>query len=128
MQALQDLDARLNQQSHPAFADIEHPINLNVGVIHGGDWPSTVPGSCELHCRLAFYPGQSVAEVRAEIEATIAAAAADDPWLRDHPPVVSYDGFSTAGSVVSMDKPSVRLLGAWHERVTGQPMRPTVGT
>ena len=40
----------------PAFADIEHPINLNIGVIHGGDWPSTVPGACELHCRLELLP------------------------------------------------------------------------
>jgi acetylornithine deacetylase len=53
MQALQALDARLNEQTHPAFTGIEHPINLNIGVIHGGDWPSTVPGACELHCRLS---------------------------------------------------------------------------
>src|SRR4051794_457466 len=37
MQALQALDARLNEQTHPAFAGIPHPINLNVGVVHGGD-------------------------------------------------------------------------------------------
>ena len=113
IRALEDLDRRLNEAPpHPAFAGIEHPINLNVGVIRGGDWPSTVPGSCQLHCRLAFYPGQGVAEVRAEIERTIREAAANDPWLRDHPPVVTYDGFSSAGSVVSLDEPSVRLLGS----------------
>src|SRR3712207_7097402 len=71
MQGLRDLDARLNQQSHPAFADIEHPINLNIGVIHGGDWPSTVPGACELHCRLSCYPGQTVEETRQEIETAV---------------------------------------------------------
>ena len=129
IRALEDLDRRLNEAPpHPAFAGVEHPINLNVGVIRGGDWPSTVPGSCQLHCRLAFYPGQGVAEVRAEIERTIRAAAASDPWLRAHPPVVTYDGFSSAGSVVSLDEPSVRLLGAWHRRLTGEEMRPTVGT
>ena len=129
IRALEDLDRRLNERPpHPAFAGVEHPINLNIGVIHGGDWPSTVPGACELHCRIAFYPGQTVPEVRAEIEATVAAAAAEDPWLRQHPPVVAYDGFSSAGSVVAMDEPSVRLLGAWHRRVTCEPMQPTVGT
>lgn len=129
IQALEALDRRLNEAPpHPAFAAIEHPINLNIGTISGGDWPSTVPGACELHCRLAFYPGQEVGEVRAEIERAVAAAAAADPWLRDHPPVVSYDGFQSAGSIVSMTEPAVRLLGAWHEAVTGAPLEPRVGT
>ncbi len=128
IEALQRLDARLNEESHPAFAGVEHPIHLNIGVIDGGDWPSTVPGHCELHCRLSLYPGQTVAETRAAIEAAIADAAAADPWLRDHPPVVTYDGFQSAGSVVSMDEPWVRMLAKWRERVMGGPMEPRVGT
>lgn len=129
IQALEALDAQLNTQpAHPAFAGVDHPINLNIGVIQGGDWPSTVPGECELHCRLSFYPGQTVAETHEAIEKAIAAAAAADPWLREHPPIVSYDGFGSAGSEVSMDEPSVRLLGAWHERIVGEPLRPVAGT
>ena len=129
LRALEELDRELNEAPpHPSFAGIEHPINLNVGVIHGGDWPSTVAGSCELHCRLAFYPGQSVAEVRARIEAAIGAAADADPWLREHRPRVTYDGFQTEGSTVPPEEPAVRLLAAWHERVTGEVMAPAVGT
>ena len=128
MQALHVLDARLNQQTHPAFAGLEHPINLNIGVIQGGDWPSTVPGACELHCRLSCYPGQTVAETRREIESTVAAAAADDPWFDGHPPRITWDGFQSAGSTVSMDEPSVQLLGQWHEQVFGAPMELQAGT
>jgi acetylornithine deacetylase len=128
MQALQRLDTRLNAQAHPAFAGVEHPINLNIGVIRGGDWPSTVPGACELHCRLSCYPGQSVAETRREIEAAVAEGIAGDPWLEEHPPSIVWDGFQSAGSTVSMDEPSVQLLNAWHERVFGAPMEPVAGT
>lgn len=129
IQALEALDRRLNETPpHPAFADVEHPINLNIGVINGGDWPSTVPGSCELRCRLAVYPGQEIAAARAAIEAAVGDAAAADPWLREHPPRVSYDGFRSAGSVVAMDEPAVQLLGAWHGRVVGEPMQPVAGT
>jgi acetylornithine deacetylase len=128
MQALQALDARLNEQTHPAFASIEHPINLNIGVIQGGGWPSTVPGACELHCRLSCYPGQSVAETRREIEAAIASAVAGDPWFVEHPVSIVWDGFQSAGSVVALDEPSMRLLGAWHERVFGAPMTGIAGT
>jgi acetylornithine deacetylase len=128
MQALQALDARLNEQTHPAFTGIEHPINLNIGVIHGGDWPSTVPGACELHCRLSCYPGQTVAETRREIEAAVAGAIAGDSWFAQHPPTIVWDGFQSAGSVVSLDDPSVQLLGQWHERVFSSPMELKAGT
>lgn len=117
--ALKQLDTELNEEIHPLFAETKHPINLNIGVISGGDWPSTVPGNCELGCRVSFYPGVTVAAMRARIEATIAAVAANDPWLAEHPPVVSYYGFGSEGSTVALDHPFVRDLARWHETVTG---------
>lgn len=128
MQALQRLDVQLNETVHPAFAGIEHPINLNIGVIHGGDWPSTVPGDCELHCRVSCYPGVTVAETRTAVEAAIQEAIAPDPWFAEHPVDVSWDGFQSAGSVVSLEEPSVTILGSWHERVFGSTMVPRAGT
>ena len=128
MQALQDLDTRLNEQTHPAFVGLNHPINLNIGVIQGGDWPSTVPGACELHCRLSCYPGQSVAETRRAIETAVAGAVAGDPWFEEHPPVITWDGFQSAGSEISMDAPVVRTLDAWHEHLTGAPLEPVGST
>jgi acetylornithine deacetylase len=128
IQALLDFEARLNEHQHPLWRDIEHPINLNIGVIQGGDWPSTVPGACELRCRLSFYPGQTVAEMRSAVEAVIEEAAEADPWLREHRPTVSYDGFKSSGSTVSLAEPLVQLLGAHHRRVTSQSMHSLVGT
>jgi acetylornithine deacetylase len=128
IQALERLDEKLNRQSHPLFAGIEHPINLNIGVIQGGDWPSTVPGACELHCRLSCYPGQSVAETRAEIAATIAEAVAGDSWFDDHPPDIIWDGFQSAGSTVALDEPFVLRLAEWHRRFIGSEMRNVAGT
>ncbi|MBI3978095.1 MAG: ArgE/DapE family deacylase [Chloroflexi bacterium] len=128
IRALEELDRRLNETVHPLFQGIDHPINLNIGVIRGGDWPSTVPGACELHCRLSFYPGRSVGQARAEIEDAVRRAAEQDEWLRSHPPVVTYDGFRSGGSEVSMEEPSVQMLGAWHRRVTGEALQPRVGT
>jgi acetylornithine deacetylase len=120
--ALKRLDAELNLEVHPLFADVEHPINLNVGVISGGDWPSTVPGHCELGCRVSFYPGVTVAAMRAKIEAVVAEVAASDPWLAEHPPTVSYYGFGSEGSVISLDHPLSRTIAGWHESVCGSPI------
>lgn len=128
IQALEELDRTLNLSIHPLWEGIEHPINLNIGVVRGGDWPSNVPGACELHCRVSFFPEQTVAGMRAEIEATVRRAAEGDDWLRTHPPIVTYDGFQSAGSTVAADEPSVRLLGDWHRRVTGTDMAMRIST
>ena len=40
--ALRTLEAELNVAPPPPYDVYEHPINLNVGMIRGGDWPSTV--------------------------------------------------------------------------------------
>lgn len=128
IQALTALDARMNEERHPDFAHLDHPINLNIGVIQGGDWPSTVAGECELHCRLSFFPGVSVAAIREQVEAAVEGACEDDAWLTDNPPTVTYDGFSTAGSTVDLEDPVLSLLHDWHVHVTGSPLEEAVGT
>lgn len=123
VRAMEALDRRLNEEHHPAFAGIPHPVGVNVGVIQGGDWPSTLAGRCELGCRMGVYPGRTVEEMRGEIDAALRSAAEGDGWLTRHPPVVTYFGHHSAGSIVSVDEPFVRTLGVWHRRVTGRPMR-----
>jgi acetylornithine deacetylase len=125
--ALTQLNDDLNLQVHPLWADQYHPINLNIGVIQGGDWPSTVPGASELRCRTSFFPGTSVEEMQVRIEGAIAEAAAGDEWLREHPPVVSYDGFRTNGVILDLDEPLVQELRAAYTSVTGDVIEQKIG-
>ncbi len=67
IEELRALDAELNREVHPDYAGVEHPINLNVGVIRGGDWPSNVAGDCTIECRLSMFPGVTVEETRARV-------------------------------------------------------------
>ena len=125
--ALHLLEAELNEAPPAPYDDITHPINLNVGVISGGDWPSTVAAECSLSCRIALYPGMTVADMKTRIETTIANAAAADSYLAKHPPVVRYDGFACEGITVPDDIPLVLTLAAAHERLTGT-AAPTTAT
>ena len=126
--ALTQLNDDLNLEVHPLWADQHHPINLNIGVIHGGDWPSTVPGACELRCRTSFFPGTSVEEMQVKIESVVCAAAEQDEWLKVHPPQVSYDGFRTNGVILDQDEPMVKLLRSTFTAVTGDELEAKVGT
>ncbi len=53
--------------SHRYFEDLNHPINLNMGEIRGGDWPSSVPAWCHVDLRVALYPGTSAESVWKQI-------------------------------------------------------------
>ena len=127
---LRQLEAELNEAPPAPYDTIPHPINLNVGLIDGGDWISTVAASCTLGCRLAVYPGQPVAELMRRVEEAVAEAAADHPWLAKHPPRVRYDGFAGNGVEVASDAAIVRALAAAHLAATDtEPMLvPTTAT
>jgi acetylornithine deacetylase len=86
IQALRAVEAELNASPPPPYDQYDHPISLNVGQIHAGDWNSTVPGECVTGYRIAMYPGTSVADIRARIERAIADAAATNPGAFAIPP------------------------------------------
>jgi acetylornithine deacetylase len=121
IRSLRVLEEELNAAPPPPYDRFTHPINLNVGKIHGGDWPSTVPGECTTWYRVALYPGMAVRDLQDRIEAIVAEAAADDPAIFAHPPEVLYGGFACAGYEIVDSAPLVTSLGNAFTRQAGEP-------
>ncbi len=117
--ALRRLERELNANPPPPYDRFSHPINLNVGVIRGGDWPSTVPGQCVTSFRIAMYPGMTVRDLRDRIEAAVAEAAVEDPAIFAHPPEVHYRGFASEGYEIGDSAPVVRALAGAFQRQAG---------
>jgi acetylornithine deacetylase len=132
MQALHGLEERWNARKgdYPPFGGVEHPINLNIGKIAGGDWASSVPAWCTFDVRIAIYPGQEIAEAKREIEAAIREAARQNRFLSNSPPEIVYHGFEAEGYVLEGGEDAVALLARSHELVTGQKLEEiaTTGT
>jgi acetylornithine deacetylase len=126
--ALHALEARWNETKHAAFAEHAHPINFVVSRIEGGDWTSSVPAWCTFDMRIGLYPGQDLAAVRAEVEATVAQAARSDAFLAQHPPQIVYHGFQAEGYVLQADTEAQRLLERCHEAVAAAPLGLRAGT
>lgn len=118
--ALRWLEAELNVVRPPLYASYPHPINLNVGTIRGGDWPSTVAGECLTQCRLATYPGEPIADLRERVEQTVAGVASSRPELSRYRIDVLYDGFQCEGYELEQDAPLVTGLLDACTRATGQ--------
>jgi acetylornithine deacetylase len=118
--ALRDLEEEMNAESHPAYAKEEHSINLNIGIIKGGDWPSTVPADAEFHGRLSFFPGQSYRKTQKRVLDTVAKAAQNDPWLTENPPKVEFYGFKSEGHAVERNQPAFITLNECHRILHGR--------
>ena len=131
MQALYDLAERWNEQkTRPAaFEGVHHPLNMNVGKIEGVDWASSVPAWCKFDCRIAIFPGEDHKDAAAEIEATIRAAAAADPFLSNSPPRVSFNGFFARGYVLEEGTDAeATLASAFAQANEGAELQSTVAT
>jgi acetylornithine deacetylase len=127
--ALRQLEADLNQKEIPAaYRHIDHPLNLNIGIIHGGDWPSTVPAEAEFHGRMSYFPGVVYSDICRLITETVARTAKSDSWLRENPPKIEFYGFRSDGHGISRDLPALAMLNACHKSLTGQDAEEYIAT
>jgi acetylornithine deacetylase len=90
--ALRRLEAERNTDPDPLFAGTRLPYAMSVGRVQAGDWASSVPDLLVAEGRYGVALGEDPAAARAAFERCVAAAAAEDAWLRDHPPVVTWPG------------------------------------
>ena len=120
--ALRELEARWNAQKagREYFESEDHPINLNIGRIEGGDWASSVPAWCTLQCRIAIYPGTGAIEAAQEIAKWIADYARSDRLLANNPPIVTFNGFFAEGYVLQPGSEAEAVLARSHQHVTGK--------
>ena len=120
IQALRELEEEMNHEPRPEpYQNLEHPLNLNIGIIEGGDWPSTVPARASFHGRLSYFPGEPFESVRQRIEACLARAAMQDPWLAVNKPEVEFYGFRSDGHIIADDLPALKVLNQCHQSLTG---------
>lgn len=121
IQAMRDLESELNQPEKipDNFAGIDHPLNLNVGIISGGDWASTVAGECTIHFRIGFFPEQRCTDLMELIRHRVDEAASKDPWLRDFPPIVEFIGLKAEGCEINTASQLIVQLARAHQRCHG---------
>ena len=118
------LEAQWNAEhgEHRYFEHLDHPLNLNIGRIEGGDWASSVPAWCSFEARMAIYPGTPAKQAAAAIEACIRAAASEDVFLRNRPPEIIFNGFFAEGYVLPEGTEAEAVLSRCFEAVHRRPL------
>ncbi|MBV8911496.1 MAG: ArgE/DapE family deacylase [Acetobacteraceae bacterium] len=124
MERFRAYEAEMNraERRHPAFAAINHPINVNMGTLQGGEWNSSVATRARLGVRVGVMPGHSCQAVRREIGALVEAAGRDER-LRGARLAVEFAGFMADGCTFPPDQAISRAVSEMHRRVAGEALR-----
>ncbi|WP_366922289.1 ArgE/DapE family deacylase [Metallumcola ferriviriculae] len=122
--ALAEYRQHINSRLKPFnFTKHAHPLNVNVGVIKSGDWPSNVPAECTFEARIGFYPGTDYREIQNEVKDWLMAAAKNDQWLREVEPEISFYGFEAEGVSLDNNIDLFKVLEQAHQQTTGTDLK-----
>jgi acetylornithine deacetylase len=119
--ALAALQAERNAVVEPLMREYPVPYPLVIGRLRAGDWSSSVPDLLVADGRLGLRSEEDPADARRQLEERIAEVSAQDPFLRDHPPVVRWSGGQFAGGHLPAGDPLRDLVQQAHTDVTGGP-------
>ncbi len=123
--ALQELEAQWGMTKvHPYFAPGFFTIGPNVLHADAGlPFPAYFPDRALVEYVVWYQPRETPEQVKAEIEAQVAAVAQLDPWLRAHPPLcewlLNWLPYETA-----WEHPLCQTMAQAHATVAGAPVPP----
>ena len=117
-QALRALERARNAEVDPLMARWEVAYPIEVGLVRGGDWASSVPDLLLAEGRLGVALDEPVGTARQALEAAVTDASRADPWLREHPVVVEWWGGQFAPGRTPTDSPLVTAVRRAHAAVS----------
>ncbi len=125
--ALVRLEAERNQRMrHPLFAQYRLPYPLSIGTVHAGNWPSSVAEELIAEGRYGIGIGENSGDARRELEAAVARAADEDPWLREHPPIIEWWGGTFEPAECDVNHLIVGILSEAHQLTANTSTPPAI--
>ncbi|WP_123043715.1 peptidase [Cohnella candidum] len=115
---VRELEAARNARVRdPLYAGNPIPLPINIGVIAGGNWPSSVPDTVKLEGRIGVGPEESLEQAQAEMAAWLARLGENDPWFALFPLVLEWFGARWVPGSVDPAHELVRVLSGHYRDV-----------
>jgi acetylornithine deacetylase len=119
--AVEALEAkRVATVKHPLYPKPIDALPCMIGAFHSGSFPSSFPATCLLKGSMATVPGEDHEGVKRTLVEHIAKFAAEDDWMKDHPPTVRFVGYDAQASEIPVDHPIVSTVSRNYTEVTGE--------
>jgi len=121
VEAVNALEAkRIATVSHPLYPNALDSMPCMIGSFSAGNYPSAFPASALLKGSIGTVPGEDHEGVKQSLVDQIARLAAQDPWMKDHPPVVRFVGYDAEASEIPRDHAIVQTVCKNYKEVTGR--------
>ncbi|MGB6535452.1 MAG: ArgE/DapE family deacylase [Xanthobacteraceae bacterium] len=111
---------RVATVKHPLYPKPIDALPCMIGAFNSGNFPSSFPATCLLKGSMATVPGEDHEGVKRSLVEHIARVAAEDPWMKDHPPKVRFVGYDARASEIARDHPIVQLVCKNYKEVSGR--------
>ncbi|WP_219460823.1 ArgE/DapE family deacylase [Nonomuraea rhizosphaerae] len=118
-EAIRRLEGDRNRDVPSLFTGNVMPYPIEIGAVRAGDWASSVPDLLIAEGRVGVKLGEDPAAARAAFEEAVRSAA--HPWLRAHPPVVTWPGGQFASGRLPESHPLLAETADAIAATTGAP-------
>lgn len=85
-------------------------VPTGVCKLSAGAWPSSIPGECIMEGSLECLPGENIDEVKDKFLDYIYEISLNDPWLKEHPPIVEWFGLWLEPSIIDVNHPIISTV------------------
>jgi acetylornithine deacetylase len=121
VKAVADLEAkRVATITHPLYPNALDTLPCIIGSFSAGNYPSAFPANCLLKGSIGTVPGEDHEGVKHSLVDQIARAAAEDPWMKLHPPKVRFVGYDAQASEIPRDHAIVETVCKNYKEITGR--------
>ncbi len=94
-------------RNYPLFERYEAPVQVCIGMIHAGSWPSQIPDECTVEGGVGFLPNKNIEQVKQEVRDWI--NKSDDEWLKSHYEL-TFDKLHNDAFACDPNHPAVQYL------------------
>ena len=124
-QAVEVFAQQINDAAkHPLYADMPTKVPCAICKIQAGNWASTTPAACVMEGSLECLPGEDIEDRKQQFKDHLLKTAAQDKWLKEHPPLVEWFGLRFESAEIPVDSPIITCVRAASRNVLGKDVLP----
>jgi acetylornithine deacetylase len=122
VQHIQELERVRNARlaADPLYAGNPIPIPINIGVIAGGNWPSSVPDAVQLEGRMGVAPEEKVEYAQQEMTKWLERLTEKDVWFDECPAELEWFGARWVPGSVDLGHDLIRVISDRFREVAGR--------
>lgn len=124
VKGIEDLEEiRVSTLTHPLYPDSRTALPCSVNMFNAGSYPSATPETAVLEGSLGTMPYEDLEDVKNQIRRQVELVSLADAWLREHPPVVSFEKLEAPGAEIPSDHSIVTTMKEAFAVATGRPSK-----